>query len=268
MCNFFSLISDGNGKVYYFDSKLRKDKKLMLNFNPDSHTSIATYFGFKDKQEDKMNKYEYNPITCVFVKDQINTKDDSKQVEEFCRQLDFKTIIPELNIKTIVNALHIVRKKNTPSKKEIQLLKECHCVWARVGASVGASVRASFGDSVGDSVWASVGASVGDSVWASVGASVRASFGASVRASFGDSVWDRIGANFRASVWASVCSQIGTMFIIQEWKYVKVIDGKYPFQCYVDLWNAGLVPSFDGTTWRLHAGKEAKIVYEWNPKKE
>ena len=224
MCNFFSLISDGNGKVYYFDSKLRKDKKLMLNFNPDSHTSIATYFGFKDKQEDKMNKYEYNPITCVFVKDQINTKDDSKQVEEFCRQLDFKTIIPELNIKTIVNALHIVRKKNTPSKKEIQLLKECHCVWARVGASVGASVRASFGDSVGDSVW--------------------------------------------ASVRASVCSQIGTMFIIQEWRYVKVIDGKYPFQCYVDLWNAGLVPSFDGTTWRLHAGKEAKIVYEWNPKKE
>ena len=30
----------------------------------------------------------------------------------------------------------------------------------------------------------------------------------------------------------------------------------------IDLWEAGLVPSFDGKAWRLHAGKNAKIVYE------
>jgi hypothetical protein len=28
------------------------------------------------------------------------------------------------------------------------------------------------------------------------------------------------------------------------------------------LWESGFVPSFDGKTWRLHAGKNAKIVYE------
>jgi len=30
----------------------------------------------------------------------------------------------------------------------------------------------------------------------------------------------------------------------------------------------GLVPSFDGKVWRLHSGKDAKIIYEWTPDKE
>jgi len=37
-----------------------------------------------------------------------------------------------------------------------------------------------------------------------------------------------------------------------------------PFQSGIDLWKRGLVPSFDGIdTWRLHAGKDARVVYEW-----
>ena len=28
------------------------------------------------------------------------------------------------------------------------------------------------------------------------------------------------------------------------------------------LWYGGYVPSYDGTTWRLHAGPKAKIVHE------
>jgi hypothetical protein len=31
------------------------------------------------------------------------------------------------------------------------------------------------------------------------------------------------------------------------------------------LWEAGLVPSFDGKVWRLHSGKSADIVYELTP---
>ena len=30
----------------------------------------------------------------------------------------------------------------------------------------------------------------------------------------------------------------------------------------IKLWKQGLVPSFDGTTWRLHSGKKAKIIFE------
>ena len=37
---------------------------------------------------------------------------------------------------------------------------------------------------------------------------------------------------------------------------------KYQFQCVVDLWERGLVPSYDGTSWRLHSGPTAEIVWE------
>lgn len=40
----------------------------------------------------------------------------------------------------------------------------------------------------------------------------------------------------------------------------------YPFQCVVDLWKQGLVPSFDGKNWRLHSGKKAKIVFKISQK--
>ena len=214
MCKFFSFISDGSGRPFYFDSvarqKIRMGEGRYKDLNPDSHTSIATFYGYTGEKEDSCNKYEYNPITLTLVKDQINTIDDSKEIEQFCKSLDFKTIIPQANFHTIVNALKIERKKKTPSKEEIQLLKK----------------------------WASVRASVVDSVW--------------------DSVVDSVGG----SVWDDVSAQIGSLFILPEWKYVQVENGEYPFQACVDLWNAGLVPSFDGTTWRLHAGENAEIVYE------
>ena len=83
--------------------------------------------------------------------------------------------------------------------------------------------------------WASVWASVGASVWASVEASVR------------DSVWAYIGSLFPN---------------ILHWKYISHGLGVYPYQMLVDLWKRGLIPSFDGQTWRLHSGKKADIVFE------
>jgi hypothetical protein len=144
-------------------------------------------------------------------------------------------------------------------------------VGASVRDSVGDSVRASVGDSVGDSVWDSVGASVGASVrasvWASVRASVRASVGASVWASVGDSVrasvWASVGDSVWASVWASVGAYCGGLFPnIKTWKYAEKL-GPDPWRPLLTLWYAGYVPSFDGKTWRLHAGKDAKVVAQW-----
>jgi hypothetical protein len=34
------------------------------------------------------------------------------------------------------------------------------------------------------------------------------------------------------------------------------------FKPAAELWKRGFVPSYDGTTWRLHAGKDAKIICE------
>jgi len=89
--------------------------------------------------------------------------------------------------------------------------------------------------------------------WASVRASVGASVRDSVRASVGASVWDYVGASVWASVGASVWAYTSGYFNI---KY------SHDFSANNKLWESGLVPSFDGTTWRLHSGKDAKVVYE------
>jgi hypothetical protein len=77
---------------------------------------------------------------------------------------------------------------------------------------------------------------------------VEASVGASVE----DSVWD--------SVRDSVRAYISSYFILQQWKYCKHQKGKNPYQPCIDLWNKGLVPSFDGTLWMIH-GKGGKILW-------
>ena len=87
MCQFFSLVSDGMGNIFYFDWKLRKKclegKEIKgHHYVADSHTSIADYFGYKGEKEDTLNKYEFNPLTKVFTIDQLNTKDDSKIVNK------------------------------------------------------------------------------------------------------------------------------------------------------------------------------------------
>ena len=221
MCKFLSVVSDGKGKVYYFDHKIRK--KILsgkLDYELDSHTSIADYYGFKGAKEDTLNKYEYNPLTHVFEIDQLNTTDDSEIVEKFCNKLDFKKIVPELIIKPIINPFKD-RSRVKVTKKDIALLKKWASVRALVEASVGASVRAS--------VWASVWVLVRDLVGYSVGYSVRA--------------------------------YTSSFFNLKEWKYIKHKKGANPFQSCIDLWEKGLVPSFDGTTWRLH-GKGGKVLYE------
>ena len=99
--------------------------------------------------------------------------------------------------------------------------------------------------------------------WASVRASVRNSVGNSVRNSVGNSVWDSGWNSVEDVVWAPVWEVV--------WAYFSsffAIEYKFDFSPAVKLWEAGLVPAFDGTTWRLYTGKDARVVYEWTPDKE
>ena len=68
MCKFFSLISDGKGKIFYFDwfqrqAILAKDPKFNRVETADSHSSISDFYGFKGEKADKVNKYEFNTRT-------------------------------------------------------------------------------------------------------------------------------------------------------------------------------------------------------------
>ena len=138
-----------------------------------------------------------------------------------------------LNFKDVVPALVVKPIFNPLFKIQKVTNKDIALLkeWDSVRDSVRASVRDSVGASVRDSVWASVWDSVGASVWDSVGASVRDSVGAYTSSYF-------------------------------DVKY------KYNFSSCVELWNKGLVPTFDGTNWHLCSGKNAKIVYTWNKGEE
>lgn len=243
MCKFFSLVSDGTGKVYYFDANLRaqyREGSLDDYYEPDSHTSVADYHGFVGAEEDRLNKYEYNPLTRKFIIDQLNTVDDSDTVREFCNTLDFRTIVPELVIKPIIHPFYDLQAVEV-SPNDIELLEEWVNVWANVDASVVASVR--------DSIWGTVEDSVREAVWDTILEAV------------GESVEERVEVIEWASAHSSIWAYIGSFFTLEKWKYIEHKPGEYPFQPAVALWERGLVPSFDGKIWRLH-GYKGEVLYE------
>jgi hypothetical protein len=242
MCKFFSFLSDGRGSYYYCDWETRKKitSGELKTYGTDSHTSIAHLSGFSAEQEDGLNKYEYNPFTKEFTIDQINTKDDSKDAEGWVRSLDFSLVCPLVTFKEMINPLSIA--PNTVEKGDIDNLKK----WASIRASIvrsGTSIRADW-----VSIWASVVPSIGSLIWASIRGSIRVSVWVPVR----DSIGDSIGTSIGDSVWDSVRAYITSFFNIDLGN----------FDCLLKLYDRGFVPSYDGTTWRLHSGTKAQAVYE------
>jgi hypothetical protein len=235
MCKFFSFVTvPSENKKLYLNWEQRK--KMRLTSGCDSHSKILLHYDIKT---DLFNAYEYNPLTKVLAIDCINTKDDTEDVKQWLNTLDFKTIVEPLIVKPILNPLSLPVKIVTES--DIQLLKK----WSSVYDSADVSARSFAWDSIWSSVWSSVGVSVGSLLWSYVL----------------DSAWDfvwnpvkvSVGAHVRSSVFSSVRAYCSSFF---DAKY------EYDFLSCNELWNSGLVPSFDGKIWRLHSGKRAKIVFE------
>ena len=207
MCKFFSFVSDPTWpltqRFRYFNWEQRQDflKGKIQMESPDSHTSIAYYLGYTARMEDKLNKYEYNPLTGVFTVDQINNNiDDRDESEKWVRGLDFAIVVAPLIIKPIIHPFKIQPPEITP--EVLELLKQ----WASVGNSVWDSVRASVGNSVWDSVRDSVRASVGNSVW--------------------DSVWDSVRAYISSFITIEYKYDLSPAIKLWEMGLVPVFDGK------------------------------------------
>ena len=173
-----------------------------------------------------------------------------------------------------VNVLKI-KRTHPPTEEEIKWLKQWIVVQDSVQYSMGNSVwssvrnsvRDSVGDCMGDSVWESVAYSVmdgvGDSVWDSVWISVGNSVWESVGESAWKSVMNRVWSSVADSVWESTWAYASSLFPnITKWKYINHAEGENPFQPAINLWKNGLLPSFDGESWRLHAGENAEIVWK------
>ncbi|MGD9697513.1 HEAT repeat domain-containing protein [Acinetobacter sp.] len=79
MCDFISIVSDGNRNIYFFDAKRRKELKD-TDYRMDSHTSICDYYKLN---EDKCNKYQIDPFNgWSLIIDQINVKNDFLEIEQ------------------------------------------------------------------------------------------------------------------------------------------------------------------------------------------
>jgi len=105
MCQYFSCVSTGNGKPYYFNTEQREQIRLGKLKDAvgnalcaDSHASIEAHYklGYN-----KCNCYEYNPFTKEFRIDISNArKDDNKQIEKWCRRYAWaKTATKEMQEK-------------------------------------------------------------------------------------------------------------------------------------------------------------------------
>jgi hypothetical protein len=252
----------------------------------DSHDELIKIAGYKDNttDSDKMqfcrveispkNRDYLNPDKWVFrIDTDVVPAWMSEDHEKKCWQA-FRDWERELNKilirKPIIHPFKDVEPPEKITDEHIGLLKEWTSVrtsvWDSVGASVGilvgVSVRASVWDSVWDSVKASVVASL---IGVSVGDLVKTSVWALVRDSVVALVWDSVEASVWDSVEASVVAYSGSFFSLprEAWKHTNMIETEeYPFQSAVQLWEMGLVPSFDGKVWRLHGGPDGKVLWE------
>ncbi len=266
MCNAFSCIVKNNGDVLW-------------GFGLDSHTDLMERFGIADiaiadTSLLQFAKLEITPDNGNYLKpDKWTLHIDEEIKPEWFTVEDEKAAFAAhkkwlhqlqkvLVVKEIINPF-LIKPPKRITDQHLGLLKVWASVWDSVKDSVWDSVKDSVWDSVKDSVWDSVGSSV----WVSVKDSVKDSVGSSVWVSVKDSVWVSVKDSVWVSVKDSVWAYIGSFFKLRRsaWKYTDGIqtDG-YPFQSAVDLWEMGLVPSYDGSVWRLHSGKNAKV--RWSGK--
>ena len=251
MCKAFSCI-------------ISKRKKVTWKLAVDSHHELIDMAGYNDNDDCKKfvrieispkNNDYINPDKWILKVDESERPRWFSPSHEQCCWDAFKLYEKQLyNIvkkgKKIVHPFNDIKMVRKVSVKHKLILKEWDSVWGSVGGSVMGSVIGS----VGCSVWDSVGVSVWDSVWGSVWSSVSGSVRGSVRGYVGVSVWD--------SVWVSVEGYISSFFKLDKWAYIKHKKNINPFQSIINLWEMGLVPSFDGEYWRLHSGKKAKVVFK------
>jgi hypothetical protein len=201
--------------------------KVTWKLGVDSHSDLARLGGYEDKVLGGFAKIEITPKNRNYLNpDEWVYRVDASPVPKWCGLAE-KELCLAAHKKWLKQLDKILVRKKIVKPFELvpPEIERKHVLllkkWVLVRDSVGGSVRNSAWGSVGGSVWGSV--------------------------------WDSVGG--------SVCGYVGSFFRIPVWKYVKHPKGKYPYQSVVTLWNQGLVPSLDGTTWRLHGGPKAAILF-------
>jgi hypothetical protein len=220
----------------------------------DSHDDLLRLHGIPDKQEPPdFARVEIAPDNANYLKpdkwafrldEQIKPTWWNPAYEAYTQEAwtEWKKEVDKILIyKPIIHPFRDRKPPRRITKKHIDLLKQ----WASVRDSVEIAVRSSAQSSVGCSIWFSIWSSVQVLIWSSVG--------------------DLTGPSSLSLAPFSVWAYAGSFFNLPRdtWKYTDKIKCEgYPFQPAVDLWEMGLVPSYDGEIWRLHGGLEGKAIWE------
>ena len=167
----------------------------------------------------------------------------------------------KLIIKDIINPMKVERSSEV-TDNEIKLLKE----WKKFWDSDGECDRVSLWGNL-EPLWALGKLSDRDPAWDLIRKllwnSLWDSFWDSVIELFNDETWGDIWEGLYGSVIGAFYGYMCSFFYIKSWIGFKHLpEYQNPFQSGIDLWDVGLVPSFDGKTWRLHSGENAEVVYE------
>lgn len=226
MCKAFSCIVMKSGDVKW-------------KFGVDSHDEILKQYGIRDQNvepdELEFARVEVTPDNGDYLFPDRWTLRVDERIKPKWFTASYELFVMDEHKKWVAELDRVLIRKKiiNPLSLECKSVTEDDVALLRVWASIWASVR----DSVCDSVCYSVCYSVWDSVRDSVCYSVR------------DSVWGYIGSFFSLPK--------------EKWLNCQNVPfKKYPFESVVELWERGLVPSFDGTTWRLHGGKNAAVLWE------
>jgi hypothetical protein len=201
-------------------------------------------------------KRRYEKIRITHRADLAEIKQMAIDREETCGYKLSEVIFP-FNPFTVYTEKEMTEKIVTPQiiKKLNEWETVCETVskfvsesvWETVWATVRKTVRKTVRETVRKTVWEPVWESVWETVWKFVRKFVR------------ETVWE----NAWETVSYFINAYISSLFPdIEKWYGIEHEPGVNPFQSGVDLWRAGFVPSFDGKTWRLHAGSKATVVHK------
>jgi len=121
MCNFFSFVSLGDGKPIYFNSKERS--KPIEGDSYDSHTTIACIKLKDNHADDRVNKYEYH--NSMFIIDQINTNNDSKDMEKWINKFVKTKEFQKICLRMIKQNGWVIQFIDNPSEEmQLEAVKE------------------------------------------------------------------------------------------------------------------------------------------------
>lgn len=230
----------------------------MKHEGADSHSHICAYYKL---DEDKCNKWQYNPFTKELEFDRQNDpKNDMERVQRWVDKLDWKTVVEPLVVKPVVNPLEL---------PAVETVTDEQIIWLKYWASYIGSIDKSELYLDYRMFWKLPVISTIKPLRRILGGTVMITIYNTIWCTWDDVLLRVTGKSHVPAIgetWGHTDASVGHLALAYLSTFCK-IGLNQGFAAGGKLCEAGLVPCFDGTTWRLHTGTDAHVVYELNRKK-